>query len=83
MDVVQHIISDVYHHLGLSLITLAFLSLGWKMLKGRKNLVPKDFAAMYGIGGLILAYHMYGEVKLFVVGMELIGAVIALSLAVL
>jgi hypothetical protein len=83
MEFVEHIVENIYHHLGLTLITLAFLSLGWKMLKGRKNLVPKDFAALYGVGGIILAYHMYGAAKPFVVAMEVVGAFVALSLAVL
>lgn len=80
---VETVIGAIYHHLGLFLITLAFASLGWKLLQGKKNIVPKDFALLYGIGGLILAYHMQGETKPYIVAMEVFGALVSLALALL
>lgn len=79
--IVDHVIDLIHHHFGIFLITVAFGSLLIKSVNSKKPIVPRDFAFIYGIGGLILGYHMWNESKPLVVFMELIGAFISLYLA--
>ncbi len=80
MDNIKQIIYDIDHHMGISLITLAFIYLLYQTLKNKKSLLPRYFFLLYGIGGLMIMSEMITQTKPTVVIMELLGAFIALYL---
>ena len=67
------------HHVGLSLITLAFLFLAIHVFLGNIIRVPKLFFILYGIGCIFLIYEMH--MKRVVAAMELLNVLCALFLS--
>jgi hypothetical protein len=53
---------DIAHHIGLSLIVLAFLSLFYqKYVNGKKVYLPGHFFLIYAIGCFFLSYSMWEQ----------------------
>lgn len=68
------------HHIGLFLITAAFVVLLIYVLNGFALKVPSAFFILYGLGGLVLMSHM--RRMPFVAVMEFVGAAISLFVGV-
>lgn len=75
------LLDDIDHHLGITLITLAFIYALYITLKTRKALMPYMFYLLYGIGGMLIFREMMDQQKHFVYFAELIGFLIAFYLA--
>lgn len=55
-------INYIEHHLGLSFIVLAFLSLFYqKFVNGKKVYLPGHFFLIYAIGCILLSYSMWEQ----------------------
>jgi hypothetical protein len=71
----------VHHHLGLLLITAAFMYLLICYLSGCKLVVPPAFFILYSVGGYLLMHEMYAKQKRYdIYVLEYIGAAISMYL---
>lgn len=70
------------HHLGISLITLAFMYLLYTTITKNKALLPPLFYFLYGFGGLFIFSEMYDSNKQFVYMAELLGVIMTLGLGI-
>jgi len=63
----------IEHHLGLSFIVLAFLSLFYQSyVKGKKVNLPGHFFLIYSIGCFFLSYSMWQQKSSFtIIGLEM------------
>ena len=84
MDYLNIIIKDflfiedlILHHMGLFLITVAFIFIAYYyyVLQGPLQ-VPSLFFFLYGFGGLILMTHMGSKDYAFVATMEFISSLL-------
>jgi hypothetical protein len=88
MDFFKEILNDILtledlilHHVGLTLITLAFIFLAFYYYILNVQLsVPPSFFFLYGIGGLVLMSYMKSKDYKFVEFSEFIGSFLSLML---
>ena len=61
-------IQFIEHHIGLTLIVIAFISLFYqKMFNGKKVYVPGHFFLIYAIGCFFLSYSMWQQNKHYLI----------------
>ena len=70
----------IEHHLGLSFIVLAFMSLFYqKFVNGKKVYLPGHFFLIYAIGCFFLSYSMWEQQShMFIVFLEVLLGVLGL-----
>ncbi len=76
------LLNDIDHHLGILFITLAFLYILIITIIKNKAFVPFWFYLLYGIGGFLIFKEMLEQQKHFIYYSELVGFIIAFSLAI-
>lgn len=87
MEMLQNLLKDtkmvegfIEHHLGLSFIIIAFLSLFYQsFVKGKKVNLPGHFFLIYAIGCFSLSYSMWKQNASFtIVGLEMMLGILGL-----
>ena len=53
---------QVEHHLGLALISLAWIALFFEKVRGSKVRLPGYFFVLYGLGCIVLAFGMFKKI---------------------
>ena len=80
----QFIVQSGAHHMGITLITIAFVYLLGHVLSGHQIHVPPIFFYLYSAGGFLIMYEMqFGQRRQVVSLLELIGACVAAYLGYL
>lgn len=78
MSLIKSVEGYVEHHLGLTLIVLAWASLLIAKLRGAKVKLPGHFFALYGAGCIVLAVGMFKKNASIGNGPALLEALIGL-----
>jgi O-antigen ligase len=87
MEIVQTLKKDINltigfieHHLGLSFIIIAFLSLFFQtFVKGKKIYLPGHFFLIYSVGCFFLSYSMWQKKEsITIIGLELMLGLLGL-----
>jgi len=74
------VVGSIQHHLGLSFIVLAFLSLFYQSaVKGKRVNVPGHFFLIYAIGCFFLSYSMWQQqMNYTIIGLEAMLGILGL-----
>jgi len=75
-------VSNLFHKLGISFITLAFIYILIISVINKKPLLPFWFYLLYGIGGMFIFITMLKKHKPFIYYNELIGVLITFILSI-
>ena len=75
-------VGDIYHHLGISFITLAFVYIFIITILNSKAFLPFWFYLINGIGVMFIFIHMLGQQRTFVYYNEAIMLIISVILAI-